>query len=264
MPQGLPSPLIDTHFHVFPLLAGISGVRYLPNYAATLEQWRGAAEGCGITHGVLVQPSFLGTDNGWVLKTLRSCSDSLRGVAVVDPRADKKELDKMHQSGVRGVRLNLSGRSHQYEDWAFLSETWDAIASLGWHLELHTDTNGLPGVLRRVPSNIRVVIDHMARPAAAERGDETIQALRARGQGNVFVKLSAPYRLEGVSAFELVTVLLHELGPDALLWGSDWPFTNHESKHSYKALFSSLVDSLKGEHLEKILSVNPRELYFYG
>ncbi|NBW00202.1 MAG: amidohydrolase [Betaproteobacteria bacterium] len=262
MAKAPPTPLVDAHFHVFPLLAGITGARYVPTYSASLEQWRGVAQSCGITHGVLVQPSFLGTDNSLLLKALRSLPNCLRGVAVVAPHANKRELEAMHQAGVRGIRLNLSGRSHDYATWALHPETWDAVMSLGWHLELHTDTNGLPGVLKHVPSEIRVVIDHMARPASASLGDETIKSLRMRRKRAVFVKLSAPYRLEGISASELAKVLLHELGPSALLWGSDWPFTNHESQVNYQMLFSALDKWLEGIYLDNILSANPQKLYF--
>lgn len=263
MAKAPPTPLVDAHFHIFPLSAGVTDARYVPTYSASVEQWRDVAHPCGITHGVLVQPSFLGTDNSLLLKALQALPNCLRGVAVVGPHADKGELEAMHQAGVRGIRLNLSGKSHDHDTWALHPETWDAVMSLGWHLELHTDTNGLPGVLKHVPSDIRVVIDHMARPTSASLGDETIQSLRTRREGAIFVKLSAPYRLEGISASDLAKVLLHELGPSALLWGSDWPFTNHESKVNYQMLFSSLDKWLEGMYLDNILNANPQKLYFW-
>lgn len=258
-----PTPLVDTHFHVFEPHVGVPGARYVPSYGASLAQWQGFAQSCGVTHGVLIQPSFLGTDNSLLLKTLRSSQTSLRGVVVIGSNAKREELESMHQLGVRGLRLNLSGQSHEYDAWALDVQTWDAVMSLGWHLEIHTDTNGLPGVLRRVPSGIRVVIDHMARPASASRNDETIKSLCKRDEGKVFVKLSAPYRLDGISAQELSNILLNELGPSALLWGSDWPFTNHESKVDYQILFSALETWLEKKYIANILSKNPQIVYFW-
>ena len=52
-------------------------------------------------------------------------------------------------------------------------------------------------------------------------------------------------------------------GPSALLWGSDWPFTNHESKVNYQMLFSSLDKWLEGMYLDNILNANPQKLYFW-
>ncbi len=263
MPIQSPTPLIDTHFHVFQPNVGLPGARYVPSYGASISQWRRLAHGCGVTHGVLIQPSFLGTDNSLLLKVLRSSPSSLRGIAVIGSNANRKDLEAMHQLGVRGIRLNLSGRSHDPSAWTLDTQTWDVIMSLGWHLEIHTDQNGLPAVLRCVPSGIRVVINHMTKPASASQNDETIKSLRARDKGNVFVKLSAPYRLEGVSAQELSKVLLNELGPSALLWGSDWPFTNYESTVNYQTLFSSLETWPTKEYAKKILSENPQIVYFW-
>jgi hypothetical protein len=47
-----------------------------------------------------IPPEALPTDPGWI---------GARGVAVVAPDADLGELRDMHQVGVLGVRVNLSG-----------------------------------------------------------------------------------------------------------------------------------------------------------
>jgi predicted TIM-barrel fold metal-dependent hydrolase len=62
---------IDSHAHVF--VRGLplaSGRRYAPTYEATLDDYRAMLASIGLSHGVLVQPSFLGTDNGFLLSCL--------------------------------------------------------------------------------------------------------------------------------------------------------------------------------------------------
>jgi predicted TIM-barrel fold metal-dependent hydrolase len=48
------------------------GARYTPAYAAPLATWQAAARPLGVRRGVLVQTSFLGTDNRLLLSSWRS------------------------------------------------------------------------------------------------------------------------------------------------------------------------------------------------
>jgi predicted TIM-barrel fold metal-dependent hydrolase len=90
-----------------------------------------------------------------------------------------------------------------------------------------------------------------------------VAALIARAKHvPTYVKLSGAYRLGGVDAASLARVWLHELGPSALLWGSDWPCTNHEQLASYPDLFASLETWVGHEHMDHVLSHNPQRLYW--
>lgn len=183
----------------------------------------------GVTRGVWVQPSFLGTDNSLMIDALESHPDNLRGIAVVNPDVHIETLKTLHQSGVRGIRLNLAGISHDIPEWTLSENIWEAIHTLGWHLEIHTDQGKLPQVLRQIPSDIPLVVDHMAKPLEACASAPTLQALKKHASlAPVYVKLSGAYRLGVVNPETLTSFLLRELGPSALLWGSDWPCTNHE------------------------------------
>ncbi|HST01643.1 MAG TPA: amidohydrolase family protein, partial [Usitatibacter sp.] len=62
---------VDAHAHVFSADApAVAGARYRPTYGANVKDWRGLWERAGITHGVVVQPSFFGTDNREMLDTI--------------------------------------------------------------------------------------------------------------------------------------------------------------------------------------------------
>ncbi len=254
---------VDTHFHVFNAGVAVEGARYVPQYSALLPDWMSQAQSVGVTRGVWIQPSFLGTNNRLMMNALRSRPDVLRGIAVVRPDVSLDELKTLHQAGVRGLRLNLAGISHDIPEWAQAHALWGAMYSLGWHLELHTDQGKLPHVLHQLPSDVPLVVDHMAKPFQVSVHDDTLQALCRRAKNSsVHVKLSGAYRLEQVDSRRLVALLLDELGPHSLLWGSDWPCTNHEQFADFKQLIAQALDWIKAECLEQIMVLNPMKLYW--
>jgi predicted TIM-barrel fold metal-dependent hydrolase len=53
--------------------------RYAPSYDAPLGDYLGQLLAHGFSHGVLVQPSFLGTDNRYLLSALQTVPGQLRG-----------------------------------------------------------------------------------------------------------------------------------------------------------------------------------------
>jgi predicted TIM-barrel fold metal-dependent hydrolase len=264
MTPDLSKTAVDTHFHVFAAHQARPGARYIPAYAAPLSAWAAAAQPLGVQRGVLVQTSFMGTDNRLLLDTLAQHPDALRGIAVVAPTADLPTLAPLHAAGVRGIRLNLSGASHDIVAWSAATGLWDALLALDWHLELHTDTGQLPEVLAQLPANLPLVIDHMGKPEAVSAGDATVRALAARAQQTpVHLKLSGAYRLGGLDAAALARLWLAELGPQRLLWGSDWPCTNHEAQSDYPALRRALDAWLDdAAAADAALVDNPQRLYW--
>ena len=198
-----------------------------------------------------------------MVNALKTHSDVLRGVAVVAATADVEVLEALHAVGVRGLRLNLAGISHDIPEWTQAEPVWHTMRQLGWHLEVHTDQGGLPKVLAQLPTDMPLVVDHMGKPNEAHAMDASVAALIARTKHvPTYVKLSGAYRLGGVDALNLARIWLHELGPSALLWGSDWPCTNHEQLASYPDLFASLETWVGHEHLDQVLSHNPQRLYW--
>ena len=254
---------VDAHLHVFVGGVAVGDARYVPTYDARLADWSDQAAGVGVVRGVLVQPSFLGTDNGLLLDHLRGEPDRFRGVAVVPPWATAEELARLDAGGVRGLRINLAGRSHLMDEWAGATTLWDAVASMGWHAEIHTDTGALPPVLAQLPAQVPLVIDHMGKPDRPSGADATDVALVGRARrSDVHVKLSGAYRLAGRDATAVARVWLDALGNGRLLWGSDWPCTNHESKADYPALFAQLADWVGSENVDAILRITPNRLYW--
>jgi len=258
-----PNLFVDTHFHVFPAAQAVAGARYVPAYSASVDAWREQAHAVGVTRGVLVQPSFLGCDNTLLVNTLQAHPAALRGVAVVAPDVGQEQLALLHAAGVRGVRLNLAGASHEMAQWSGADALWEAMLALGWHLEVHTDCGALPRVLAQLPPQLPLVVDHMAKPAQAQAHDATVRALVRHAQHTpTHIKLSGAYRLGGLDPVRTARIWLDALGVSSLLWGSDWPCTNHENLAQYSQLFSSLEDWVGAAHCAQVLISNPQALYW--
>jgi predicted TIM-barrel fold metal-dependent hydrolase len=258
---------VDSHFHLFAANHAVAGARYTPSYAAEWADWAAQAGACGVGRGLLVQPSFLGTDNRHMLQALAQAGRALRGVAVVAPDTPAADLQGMHALGVRGIRLNLAGVQHDVQAWCAAAPLWSCLDALGWHLELHTDTGALPGVLAqllpRIPTSLRLVLDHFGKPARLHPQDETLRAVQrlVRSGHTAYVKLSGSYRLAGMPASRLAQHWLAELGPARLLWGSDWPCTNHEALAVYAHLRADLDAWLQDAAVaQAVLVDNPHGL----
>ena len=244
------------------------GARYRPAYGAALHAWRAQWPQAGITHGVLVQPSFFGTDNAEMLAAIAMDPEHLRGVAVLDPHADEETLRRMHAFGVRALRLNLRGVSDFSE---YASDAWDVLLvlahALGWHVEVYTDPGRTPdiaAILARTP--IPVLFDHFAAPGVDARTiDATFAAIeKLAATRPVWGKLSAPYRLNGGDPQAFAERWLAIVGPERLVWGSDWPWTAHEDAGVYGRLRKALDRWVGLERVPRVLWDNAARLYDFS
>ncbi|CAB3815610.1 2-pyrone-4,6-dicarbaxylate hydrolase [Achromobacter mucicolens] len=244
MPSPIPGAAVDTHAHVFHQgLALADTRRHTPDYDATLAEYLGLLDAHGMLHGVLVQPSFLGTDNSHLVQALRAAPARLRGVAVVALDITDTELQDLAGAGVVGIRLNLVG----LDSPALQTPAWQSLLArvnaLGWHVEIHLQAARLDGVMPALlAAGCRIVVDHFGRPdPALGVSDPGFQyLLRQADSGRVWVKLAAPYRNWAAAACaasgRLATQqLLDAYTPERLMWGSDWPHTEHRHLASYAA-----------------------------
>jgi predicted TIM-barrel fold metal-dependent hydrolase len=226
---------IDTHAHAFTAGAALApGRRYTPSEEAPLARYLTELDRAGISHGVLVQPSFLGTDNSYMLSCLAQ-SRRLRGVAVIDPTFDDASLMAMRRAGIVGMRLNLIGLSTDFVREDAWQKLFVRAARIGWHVELHIDAGYLPPLLYSLwGSGAVLVIDHFGRPdPKAGMADPGIKALLDRAASRrIWVKFSGPYRTGGDTAAYAAAYLAH-LGADRIVWGSDFPWTQHSAAMTY-------------------------------
>lgn len=234
---------IDTHAHIFQHGLKLANVRrYAPDYDALLDDYIGMLDRHGVARGVLVQPSFLGTDNSYLLAGLQRMPGRLRGIAVVAPDVTPAALAGMNAAGVVGIRLNLVGSAAVPE---FSDAPWRTllrrVADLGWQVEVHREAGRLPTVLRPLlEAGVNVVVDHFGRPDPALGVDDPgfRFLLDAASTRRIWVKLSAAYR-NGANgrgqqiALDAIPLLRSAFGMERLLWGSDWPHTQFEKQAEY-------------------------------
>lgn len=259
---------IDTHAHVFHRGLKLDpGRRYAPDYDASLSLYLQQLDRNGLSHGVLVQPSFLGTDNSYLVDCLGQARGRLRGVAVVAPSISSQDLLALDKAGMVGIRLNLLGRplpDLNAVEWKTLLA---AVKSAGWQIEVQRGAADLVGfVPKLLDAGVAVVLDHYTLPNAALGVDDPAfrSLLRFGTTGRVWVKMSAPYRngTHGQAfAKQAYPLLRASFGLDRLLWGSDWPHTQFEVTENY-AKSRRFLDELIPDADERArVLIAPRSLF---
>lgn len=233
-------PFVDTHAHAFlTSLAMEPGRRYTPARDCPVEQYLAVLAGADIGAGVLVQPSFLGTDNGYMLRALERHSDRLRGIAVVGPSVPDKDLERMDQAGVVGIRFNMIGRDVAELSRPDVRALLRRVDQLGWQVEVQARGADVPIVLDAMGMfRGPLIFDHFGLPDPnLGVRDPGFRALLAEGaNGRTYVKTSAGYRSRGFDVASCAGALLAVLGPRRLVWGSDWPFTQFERTVSFEGV----------------------------
>jgi len=264
-------PRIDAHTHVFRRdLPMVPGRRYTPDYDATLNDLLAHLDANDLDRAVLVQPSFLGTDNSYMLSAIAQAPDRLRGIAMVATDATEDQMEVLERKGIVGVRFNLVGADLpdvQSTQWTGLLRR---IATVDWHVELHREAHDLALLIdSALDAGCRVVVDHYGRPSSALGvADPSWSALMRFGSGSrVWVKLSAAYRCASdLEEFEK-TAALHlasAFGPDRLVWGSDWPHTQCEATADVQGSLEALSASFDAATLDAVLGGNATELYGFS
>ncbi|CAH5399769.1 amidohydrolase family protein [Klebsiella oxytoca] len=258
----------DTHAHVFTTgLPLAEHCRYVPEYDATPAQYLAQLDRHHIDKAILIQPSFLGTDNSYMLEAIRQSPDRFYGVAVIDPDTPLCAMETLKQQGIIGVRLNLIGQELPDLTMPVWQRHLRHINALGWHIELHrpaADLVPLLGVL--LAADVKIVIDHFGLPAGKDNDPGFIYLLKYAETGKIWVKISASYRNGSAqkptdNTEMLMPLLLKHFGAERLLWGSDWPHTRYEDRMTYtKAIDEIYHWELTNTQRNNILSQSVIEL----
>ena len=237
-----PNTAVDTHAHVFTRDLPMPDQRRAPSgYDARPEDYLQQLDANGISHGVLVQPSFLGTDNSYLVDALRRYPQRFRGIAVVEPDISPSALEPLAAAGVVGVRLNLIDQPIPN----FSETPWPALLQWAqannWQVEVHREARDLPTIVGPLLDHgVNVVVDHFGRPDPELGTDDPgFRYLLSLGETRrVWVRLSGAYRngddgRGDAIALAAAPLLQSAFGPERLLWGSDWPHTRFENSVNF-------------------------------
>lgn len=261
------SKIVDAHAHVFTHQCRIArNPRHRPRYEAPLASYLDLLDRFGIAQGVLVQPSFLGTHNDYLMDCLRRHPERLRGVAVLSPDVSDDTLDEMTTLGIRGTRLNWIGRNGDELKAAEWSALFSRLEARRWHVEIQAEGATLVAIVDLLQRwDLDLVIDHFGRPQANAWRDPVINRLCVgAGDQRYWVKCSAPYRNRCDGLHDVSKRLLDALGPYRLMWGSDWPWTEHEHLYSFEKALNDIDQWMPAADLAVVMSETPRRFYGFA
>ena len=268
----VPAGACDCHVHVYDSrYPAVPGARLTPPDASVAD-YRQLQRRTGTERVVFVTPSTYGTDNGAMRAALAAFGDRARGVAVIDERVGDAELQALHDSGVRGVRMNLSlGVTHSLDQLEALARR---VAPLGWHLQLLAPPDVLAALASRlVQLPVPVVFDHLARIAPSQAGTHPAHrwVLRMLDSGRAWVKLSGAYIVSeaGPPGYADVDALARSYlaaAPERVVWGSDWPHASATAGHQPMPDDARQIELLAAwtrtaDVLRRVLVANPAVLY---
>jgi len=271
----VPPGAVDAHCHVFgpgDVFPYASTRKYTPCDGGKDQLW-GLRDHLGFTRNVIVQATCHGADNRAMLDAIAHSEGRARGVATVKRDISAKELQRLHDGGVRGVRFNFVKRLVDRLDPDELSEIAVKIAPLGWHIVIYFEAAELAELadfFLSLPAPL--VVDHMGTPDVAQGADSALfdgfLAFMA-ARDDIWCKVTCPERLskEGPPFYSDVIPFgrrVVETFPDRVLWGTDWP---HPNMRTHTPDEGQLVDfipriAVTAEQQRKLLVENPMRLYW--
>ena len=282
-PQFTPPPgAVDAHCHIFGPGAEFPYAaerKYTPCDASKAQLFA-LRDHLGFARNVIVQATCHGADNRALADACRASGGKARGVATVRLTITDRELQDLHDAGVRGVRFNFVKRLVDFTPRDELAEIAARIKPLGWHVVVYFEARDLPllyDFFTALPT--AVVVDHMGRPDVRQSIDGPEFGLfldLMRRHENIWTKVSCPERLSisgppalggERNAYRDVLPFARrvlETFPDRVLWGTDWPHPNLESHMPDDGLLVDVIPHVAATPAlqHKLLVANPMRLYW--
>jgi len=267
-----PANACDCHIHIYDDRFPITGPTKRLVTNARVEEYRLLQKRIGTTRTVVVTPGPYVTDNRVTLDGVSQLGLShARGIAVIHPDITDAELKKMADGGIRGIRFTLFDPTTAVTNFEMIEPLAKRVNDLGWHVQLHFRGDQIvehEDLLKHIVSPI--VFDHIGRlPQPEGVKYPAFQVIsRLIDKGRTWVKLSGAYQDSkvGPPTYADVTEVARaflKVGPERMVWGSDWPHpTERDNKPNDAVLFDLLAEWASDEALRKrILVDNPAALY---
>jgi L-fuconolactonase len=246
-------PIVDPHVHVwkhdpqYPFAEGA----HVPDRDATPEMLLDLMNTNGVSKTVIVQVIHYKYDNLYLEDVLKKYPGKFQGVCRVDPLdpAAPDRLSQLTARGFRGVRLSPAGNASG--DWfrgPLMPPLWQRCAELKVPMTVLAPITRMPDVallLEKTP-NLTVVIDHMA-DCPLDQPEELEKLIALKRYPNVFVKISHTWSISKQSypwldAQQYVKRLHQAVGPQRLMWATDWPIV--ETVSTYTRALSVVRDEM--------------------
>jgi predicted TIM-barrel fold metal-dependent hydrolase len=276
---------IDAHVHVwtpdtvrYPLAPGFKKEDMKPA-SFTPEELFKHCKPAGVGRVNLIQMSFYGFDNSYMLDVIAKYPGVFVGTAVIDPLgADPaREMGELAKKGVRAFRIHPKLSRQPVEKW-LRPEGYQKMFAAGARnnqaLACLIDPDALPEVDRMCAAHpdTPVIIDHLARIGAdgAIREADVDRLCALAKHKNVMVKVGAFYALGKkqppyTDLAPLIQRVVTAFGARRCMWESDCPF-QVQGGHTYQAgidLVLRRLDFLSADDREWLLR-KTAENFFFG
>jgi len=273
---------IDAHVHVwtpdvkrYPLAAGFTPEAMEPR-SFTPEELLAQARPAGVARIVLIQMSYYGFDNSYMLEAIRSYPGVFSGVAVIDEHAAgaSDTIRELKKQGVRGFRIHPGMKP--VEPWLTspgMAAMWKAGAKerLAMCALINPEALApLDKMCQRFPDT-PVVIDHFARIGmdGMIRDSDVENLCRLARHKNAHVKVSAFYALGKKKApytdlGPMIRRLVDAYSPRRLMWATDCPY-QVQNGHTYRdsiELVRSRLDFLSADDRQWLLHDTAQRVFF--
>jgi predicted TIM-barrel fold metal-dependent hydrolase len=226
----------------------------------------------GIRRAIVVQASANGTNNEAILAAVAADPQNRRAVGAVTEAVTDAELRRLHEGGVRAIRVNLVDKGGMpFGSVDAIFSVADRIRDMGWHVELLIHVEEHPA-FRRLATGLTVPVSvgHIGYTKTSKGVDDPgyREFLALLRDGYCWVKLSGPFRISSEEALPYsdttpFAVAVVEAAPDRALWGSDWPHVMQRGPMPNDGqLLDLLADWVPDERARsRILVDNPARLY---
>ncbi len=267
---------IDAHVHVwtpdivrYPLAAGFKKADMAPA-SFTPEELFQQCKPVGVSRIVLIQMSFYGFDNSYMIDMMKLHKGVFSGVAVIDENdRPGKTMADLGKAGVRGFRILPFKDPKNWLEGAGMVEMWKTGAQTGQAMCCLTNPENLPQIdaMCEKQPGTPVVIDHFGRIGPNQEKNLTNLCRLARHK-NTSVKVSAFYAFSKKPDYAdmgpMIRKLLDSFGPERLMWASDCPFQINPG-HNYADsinLIKNRLDFLSRGDKEHLLQKTAQKLFF--
>ena len=275
---------IDAHTHIwtpdldrYPLAKEYTEADLEPP-SFTSAEFLGHAQPCGVRRAVLIQMTYHGFDNSYVLDTIAGSPGQFVGVAVVDETAEDlpDQLVELRSRGMAGLRLmTINVDADAWVDSPPAQQVFQELSDKGLaacFLCNPGDLGAIDRVCEQYP-DLTVVIDHLARIGGNDEiKEEHVAALCGLSKyAKVFVKVSAFYALGAskppyIDLLPMIRRLRDAMGAGRLMWASDCPyqvFPGHTYRDSIE-LITEHADFFSGDEKQQLLQGTAEKVFFGG
>jgi predicted TIM-barrel fold metal-dependent hydrolase len=249
---------IDAHVHIWTdnrqQYPRAPGEPDYPPERFTPEDFLAHAMAHGVGRAVLVQMSFYGCDNSYMIDSIGAHPGVFSGTGIVNtdgPHPDR-DMQSLANQGVCAFRIVSGAAPEAWFESPGMLAMWRCAAECRLPLCALVDPDALPALDRmcgRFPET-PVVIDHLARIGMdGEIRDRDVRLLCSLARHrHVYVKVSAFYALGRKTApyldlAPMVRRVFEAYGSRRLMWASDCPFQVQQG-HTYGASLGLVREGL--------------------